>query len=73
MKGELQLWAYHHHSYGLPPIRLGGSGLVGSTAVGRGGLNPLKTPGGGSPSAKGYPAIKNCHVKKVSRFIETSY
>ena len=46
---------------------------MGSTAVGRGGLNPLKTPGGGSPSAKGYPAIKNCHVKKVSRFIETSY
>jgi hypothetical protein len=41
------------NTYGFPPMRPGGSGRVGSTAPGRGGLNPLKTPGGGSPSANG--------------------
>lgn len=58
-------------TYGFPPMRPGGSGgRLGSRAaaaaaaaaadVGRGGLNPLKTPGGGSPSGpNGYPAIMN--------------
>ena len=40
-------------TYGL----LGGNSRVGSTTPGRGGLNPLKTPGGGSPSGNGYPVI----------------
>ena len=48
----------------MPPIRPGGNGRVGSRVVGTGrvpvgsgGLNPLKTPGAGSPSGpKGYPA-----------------
>ena len=58
-------------------MRLGGSpaGLVGSTAVGSGGLNPLKTPGGGSPSAKGYPTIKNekkyCHTHNLLKHLIT--
>jgi hypothetical protein len=42
----------------LPPIRLAGDGRVGSSAVGRGERNPLKTPGVGCPSCpKGYTEI----------------
>ena len=49
--------AFHQElifTYGLPPMSPGGNaGRVGSMALGKGGLNPLKTPGGGKPSGKG--------------------
>ena len=36
-------------------MRPGGKGALSSAPPGSGGLNPLKTPGGASPSGKGYP------------------
>ena len=40
----------------------GGRGLVGSNVPGNGGRNPLKTPGGGNPSANGYPRAPKAFV-----------
>ena len=62
---------HQNQTYGLPPIRLAGDGRVGSSAVGRGERNPLKTPGVGCPSCpKGYTVKNKQGVKELFQQIE---